>query len=122
MLPAPLDRLPLLVRDGGIVPLLDPSIETLASASEPTVVSLDKVNDRLDVVVALSSGREARFRLVDGTELVARRGAPQSPSSLPAVSGDALATCDSGCVNETHVARAALQSGGCQPITFCTRQ
>ena len=58
-LPAPLARLPLLLRDGGIVPLLDASIETLAPATVPGIVTLDHVKDRLDVLVALSSGRDA---------------------------------------------------------------
>jgi alpha-glucosidase (family GH31 glycosyl hydrolase) len=100
VLPAPLARLPLLLKDGGIVPLLDPSIETLAPATEPSVVSLERVKDRLDVIVALSPGREARIVLADGTELVARRvAASGAPSALPEVEPDALASCDKGCVN-----------------------
>ncbi len=99
-LPAPLDRLPLLLKDGGIVPLLDPSIETLAPATEPGIVTLDQVKDRLDVLVALSAGRDARFTLADGTELVVRRAAASgAPSALPQVAPDALATCEGGCVN-----------------------
>lgn len=100
VLPAPLARLPLLIKDGGIVPLLDPSIETLAPATEPSVVSLERVKDRLDVIVALSAGREAKIVLADGTELVARRiAASGAPSALPEVAPDALASCESGCVN-----------------------
>jgi alpha-glucosidase (family GH31 glycosyl hydrolase) len=101
-LPAPLGRLPLLIKDGGIVPLLDASIETLAPATEPSVVTLDKVKDLLDVVVALSPGRDARIVLADGTELVARRAAASAaPSSLPEVLPEALPTCEGGCVNAT---------------------
>jgi alpha-glucosidase len=96
-IPAPLTKLPLLVKDGGIVPLLDSSIETLAPASDPTVVTTAKVADRLDVVVALSPGKEARIVLADGTELVARRKTSGGAASgFPAVSADQLATCD-GC-------------------------
>ncbi len=72
-IPAPLAKLPLLVKDGGIVPMLDASIETLAPATDPSVVTMAKVADRLDVTVALSRGKEARIVLADGTELVARR-------------------------------------------------
>ncbi len=103
-IPAPLDKLPLLLRDGGIVPMLDPSIETLAPATEPAVVTPARVADRLDVLVALSPGRDARIVLADGTELVARRlaaGAAPAPASLPAVDGQPASadptTCPSGC-------------------------
>jgi alpha-glucosidase (family GH31 glycosyl hydrolase) len=99
-LPAPLARLPLLLKDGGIVPMLDPSIDTLAPATEPGVVTLDQVKDRLDVVVALSVGRDAKIVLVDGTELVARRAAASAPlSALPEVAPDSIAACEGGCVN-----------------------
>ncbi len=73
VLPAPLAKLPLLVKDGAIVPLMDGSVDTLLPATDPTVVSMQQVADRLDVVVALSPGKEATFTLADGTVLVARR-------------------------------------------------
>lgn len=104
-IPAPLAKLPLLVKDGGIVPLLDASIETLAPASEPSVITPAKVADRLDVVVALSPGREARITLVDGTELVARRTSGGSAASgYAAVTPEQVAMCDGkapaeGCVS-----------------------
>jgi alpha-glucosidase len=102
VIPAPLAKLPLLLKDGGIVPLLDPTIETLAPATEPSVVTLDKVKDRLDVLVALSPGKDAKFVLADGTELVARRAAASAaPSALPEVTPDLLAACETGCVNTT---------------------
>jgi sulfoquinovosidase len=98
VIPAPLTKLPLLIKEGGIVPLLDPSIETLAPATEPSVVTLDKVKDRLDVIVALTPGQEAKFTLVDGTELVARRAAASGAlSGLPEVPADQLAACETGC-------------------------
>jgi len=99
-LPAPLARLPLLLKDGGIVPLLDPSIETLAPATVPGIVTLEHVKDRLDVLVALSAGRDATITLADGTELVARRAAASAPpSGLPEVGEDVLAACEGGCVS-----------------------
>ncbi len=99
ILPAPLGKLPLLIKDGGIVPLLDPTIETLAPATEPAVVSLDKVKDRLDVLVALAPGRDAQIVLADGTELTAARAMTSGPpSALPEVPADQLTTCELGCV------------------------
>jgi alpha-D-xyloside xylohydrolase len=98
-IPAPLEKLPLLLADGGIVPMLDASIETLAPATDASVVTPETVADRLDVVVALSAGRDARLVLADGTELVARRlSARAAPSGLPA--GDPQA-CTDGCVEDT---------------------
>lgn len=114
VVPAPLDRLPLFVKDGGIVPLLDPSIETLAPATEPGVVTLEVVKDRLDVVVALSPGRDARIVLADGTELVARRSVEGgAPSPLAEVTDDALADCEDGCVS-------AAASGGVDRLRITT--
>ena len=83
-IPAPLAKLPLLLKDGGIVPMLDASIETLAPATDPTVVTPASVADRLDVMVALSAGAEARITLADGTALVARRS---RDSNVHAASG-----------------------------------
>ena len=56
-LDAPLDRLPLLLKENAIVPLLDASIETLAEATDPDsdVVTPSKVADRLDALVAVAS-------------------------------------------------------------------
>ena len=100
-IPAPLAKLPLLLEDGGIVPLLDPSIETLAPATEPGIVTPEQVKDRLDVIVALSAGQEAKIVLVDGTELVAKRPGGSAASGLLEVAPDALATCEDGCFAKT---------------------
>lgn len=97
-LPAPLTKLPLLVRDGGIVPLLDASVETLAPATDPSVVSSEKVADRLDLVVALSRGGQTRIVLTDGTDLVVRRkDAGGAASGLAQVPGNETQTCLNGC-------------------------
>jgi sulfoquinovosidase len=55
-LPAPLEELPLLVREGALIPLLDPSVETLADYGEGAAVRL---RDRLDVLrlIAWPRGR-----------------------------------------------------------------
>ncbi len=107
-LPAPLARLPLLLRDGGIVPLLDASIETLAPATDAAIVTPEKVKDKLDVVAALSPGNEARIVLADGTELIARRKASGPPvaSGLAVATPAEVATCEgqsdaTGCVSAT---------------------
>jgi alpha-glucosidase len=85
-LPAPLGELPLLLVAGQILPLLDPAVETLAPASDPSVISSDKRDDRLDVQVALSVGQTAQLTLADGTELSAERTATDSgnPAGLSA--------------------------------------
>ncbi|AUX40031.1 uncharacterized protein SOCE26_014260 [Sorangium cellulosum] len=97
-LPAPLSRLPLLLVSGQILPLLDPSIDTLAPATDPDVVTLDDVADRLDVRVALSPGESASIRLADGTELEARRSLERSddPGGLVEVEASELPDC-TGC-------------------------
>ncbi len=99
VIPAPLAKLPLFLADGGIVPMLDASVETLAPATDPDVVTAERVGDRLDVLVVLSAGAEARIVLADGTELVARRtSSAGSESGLPASPPDAVAICEGGCV------------------------
>ena len=100
-IPAPLAKLPLLIGAGGIVPMLDPTIDTLAPASDASVVSVDSVADRLDVLVALESGQSARIALADGTELEAARGTSDSgnPMALEEVDEDALADC-AGCFRQ----------------------
>ena len=95
MIAAPLGKLPLFLKDGGIVPLLDASIDTLAPATEPSVVTPDTVKDRLDVVAALSVGKEARIVLADGTQLMVRRdSAAGAESGLASVAPAQLPMCD----------------------------
>ncbi|MEO7092881.1 MAG: TIM-barrel domain-containing protein, partial [Polyangiales bacterium] len=101
-IPAPLAKLPLLRVSGEILPLLDASIETLAPATDPEVVTLEKVSDRLDLQVALAAGQEAKLVLVDGTELTATRAADAgNPASIAIAPTEAdLAACD-GCYLDT---------------------
>jgi alpha-glucosidase (family GH31 glycosyl hydrolase) len=118
-LPAPLAKLPILVKDGGIVPMLDASIETLAPATDPDVVTVAKVADRLDVVVALTPGKEARIVLADGTELVARRKATGGAASgYGDVAAEQLGMCDGkpadqGCLH-------ASEEGGVSRLRITT--
>jgi hypothetical protein len=83
--PAPLDKLPLFVVDGQLLPLLDPTIDTLATENAPTVVGPTDVADVYDVVglVSTASGG-AHFDLAEG-------------GTLEAVYGGNLARC-TGCM------------------------
>ena len=112
--PAPLDKLPLLLVADSILPLWDASLDTLARATDPTVVTLAQVGDRLDAVVALSPGGHARMTLVDGTVLDAVRVDKDqgNPGALAQVAADAIAGCSS-CFNAvTEGAIARLRANG----------
>ena len=96
--PAPLAKLPLFLRDGALVPLLDPSIDTLADWQHPPVVGPSDVADVYDVVgfVSTQTG-SASFDVWDGTTLAVTWQGTFAPGSLtPAADERALATCD-GC-------------------------
>jgi alpha-glucosidase len=94
---APLDVLPLYQRSGSIVPLLDPSIDTLAPATTPGIVSLDDVKGILDLrtVLDAGAGASARASLTDGTKLAARLGSGSAalPAGATMASEADLATC-----------------------------
>ena len=95
-LDAPLAKLPLLLRENHLVPLLDPSIDTLAKETSPEIISADDVADVYDVVGYLTSGR-AELTLWDGDSFVADlSGAVAAPSLPQAGSEQELASCD-GC-------------------------
>ena len=88
--PAPLAKLPLFLAEGGIVPLLDASIDTLAPSASPDVVDVDDVADRLDVIVAPGAAG-AEIVLRDGTRL---RAAPTGDADTPLTTVDAAALPD----------------------------
>lgn len=94
---APLDVLPLYQRSGSIVALLDPSIDTLAPATQPGVVSLDDVAGILDLRTVLDpgAGAQAQASLTDGTKLSAQRGngSPALPAGATMATESDLATC-----------------------------
>jgi len=94
---APLDVLPLWLRAGGVVAMLDPSIETLAPAIHPAVITMEKVAGILDVRAALdATGSRGDSVLVDGTTLSVRLdpGAVVLPSWIATAPSEAdLATC-----------------------------
>jgi len=92
-LAAPLEKLPLLIVEGNLLPLLDASIETLAPATDGTIDPA-RIADRLDVQVALGPGRSAQLILADGTELVAERKAGLAPTAgVATVAETELAAC-----------------------------
>lgn len=101
-LPAPLAKLPLLLRPGQIVPLLDAAIDTLAEEDSPDVVGPNDVADVYDVVVFLSEASpRARFSLANGEVLEARlEGLLADPEARRAASEADLAACD-GCFDRT---------------------
>ncbi len=92
---APLDRLPLFLREGQLVPLLDPTIDTLAEENDPIIIGPADVATVYDVVGLLTpSAGHAAFALSDGGKLAATwSGAFQPPSSPQAVSEAELGTC-----------------------------
>lgn len=99
-IPAPLEKLPLLLVEGQILPLLDPSIETLAPATAPEVITVARVKDLLDVLVALAPGSRAELTLVDGTVLEARRedaGGGGGEEVLDVATPETISSC-AGCV------------------------
>jgi hypothetical protein len=88
--------MPIFLVSNQILPMLDPSIDTLAPATDPLVVDLADVADRLDVMVALDIGGTATLALDDGTVLTARRVAePAGSGGLAEVTEAEIATCSS---------------------------
>lgn len=96
----PFDKLPLFLVADQILPLLDPSIDTLAPATDPTVITLDEVADRLDVRVALTPGGKAELELADGTILTAERVGSTGSGGLDEVTPAELADCANCYVTE----------------------
>lgn len=118
----PLDKLPMWLVEGQIVPLLDPSIDTLAPAADETVVTPQDVAGVLDVRVALAPGQTATLTLADGTRLFATRLA--SDMGNPAAIAEAatlseVADCQgcyfesqAGDVQRLSVTTALAEAGG----------
>ena len=119
-IPAPLDKLPLLLVEGQLLPLLDESVQTLAPATAPSVVTAQSVADRLDVLAALAPGQTATLTLADGTVLTAARTAT---SADPLAAATDLKTCDRCALAEPTRLRVNAKSdaafGG---VAFTTSQ
>jgi len=79
---APLDTLPLFLRDGAIVPLLRPSIDTLSPTTQPTLV--DSFATTPGVLYArLVPADPSTFTLFDGTTLTSASGDAVTISITP---------------------------------------
>jgi alpha-glucosidase (family GH31 glycosyl hydrolase) len=95
--PAPIDVLPLFLREGNAIVLLDDTIDTLADENDPTIVSPKDVADVYDVIaVARRNGPEAGFTLADGTRVAARATgdfAPPAGWTDVSATPDALRSC-----------------------------
>jgi alpha-glucosidase len=68
-LPAPLTELPLLLVAGTLIPMLDPTIDTLATETSTTVIGPTDVADVYDVVGAIA--KTAGFTFADASSLAA---------------------------------------------------
>jgi hypothetical protein len=98
---APIERLPLLLVDGRLLPLLDPAIDTLAEEDDEDIVGPDDVADVYDVWGLLTAAAgAAALDLWDGTDLSATWGGEAQglddclAASLDRASGEAdLADC-----------------------------
>jgi hypothetical protein len=100
-IPAPLDKLPLLLVAGQLLPLLDESVQTLAPATEPGVVTAASVADLLDVRVALAPGQRAELTLADGTTLGAARETSPEDALAPVAAAE-LAACERCVLSESE--------------------
>jgi alpha-glucosidase (family GH31 glycosyl hydrolase) len=95
---APLDVLPLFLRAGGIVPMLDDTVQTLAPDTRDDVISAADVAGVLDVrAVVDANDTSAAITLVDGTTLSVQlaSGAVALPNGVTEVTDETLLkTCD----------------------------
>lgn len=66
-IPAPLERIPVFVKAGGIVPMLEARYDTLAPATNPGIDSFADDPGRLVVWLAATDGPPARFTVFDGS-------------------------------------------------------
>lgn len=95
---APLDVLPLWIKSGAIVPMLDPAVETLAPDTSPDVISADDRRGILDVRAAIDGKTGiGTARMIDGTTFyVQLTGAAVAlpPTFTTVTDASKLATCD----------------------------
>jgi alpha-glucosidase len=67
-LPAPLDKLPLLLRENHLIPMLDASIDTLAEEDDPNIIGPGDIAHVYDVVAFMTRGGSASFALWDSDQ------------------------------------------------------
>ncbi len=88
---APLGKLPLFVAKGAIVPMLRPTIDTIAPASDPAIESF--ANDAGKLYVTIVAGEVSSFTLFDGTNI-----SQEDSSSGIKVSYEAGSVFDKGAI------------------------
>ncbi len=100
---APLSKLPLLLRDGYLVPMLDPSIDTLLDGYHPGINGPADIPKVYDVVGLVSTDTgTADFVLWNNEMLDVTWTGGFSPPPFPRAAGDAdLATCGQCWTSET---------------------
>jgi hypothetical protein len=125
---APLDVLPLYLREGYLEPLLDPTIDTLDDgATAPTVVGPAKVAAVYDVVGLVGASRGASLTLYDGTKLEINWQGGFAPPALPLAATEAdLSTC-AACYRQDGQrvrisAQGAVSAGGLSLSATGTRR
>jgi alpha-D-xyloside xylohydrolase len=95
---APLAKLPLFLRDGYLVPMLDASIDTLMPEDNTAVTGPGDVAGVYDVAGFLGDATAATFTLFDGGTLsVTRSGAPDFSALGSPTSETAFAACTATC-------------------------
>lgn len=95
---APLRKLPLFLRDGYLVPMLDQSIDTLAEEDSPSIVGITDVESSYDVTAFFADATGATFTLYDGGRLGVSIHGPVVTKELGDVSTDAeFAACKATC-------------------------
>ncbi|MEQ9498688.1 MAG: glycoside hydrolase family 31 protein [Deltaproteobacteria bacterium] len=70
---APLEKLPLFIRAGGIVPMLRDNIDTLATTTSTAVESYADDPGALTVIVAPNDGESTEYTVFDGATIASRR-------------------------------------------------
>jgi alpha-glucosidase (family GH31 glycosyl hydrolase) len=115
---APLSKLPLYLVDGQLLPLLDPSVNTLDPGKHASAIGPDDVPDVIDVVALLSqSAGTATITLPDGSNFTATLTAPfAAPALMAAADEMALASCsscwlDTPASNHVHRVRLTIPDG-----------
>jgi len=106
MVSAPLDKLPLFLRDGQLVPLLDDTIDTLDEReTRVDVISPKDVADVYDVVGLLSraTGSAKRVLAGGGSLSATYNAAFVAPTLTPAADEAALKSCAAGCWLATSI-------------------
>lgn len=74
MADAPLEKLPLWIAEGGIIPMLRPTIDTTRATTKPSLVD-SYVTDPGVLWARVAPGAPSRFTVYDGAELSAERAA-----------------------------------------------